>query len=59
MHAGRLDDEDLIYEGIATFYTSCLCCESTLIDDEDLIYEGIATILRSPCTVSGTATTKT
>jgi len=36
------DDEDLIYEGIATITT--INETSSSIDDEDLIYEGIATI---------------
>ena len=39
------DDEDLIYEGIATQYGGVLFrSRQFFADDEDLIYEGIATI---------------
>jgi len=38
----RRDDEDLIYEGIAT-HDQCFQCLFCSTDDEDLIYEGIAT----------------
>jgi len=37
------DDEDLIYEGIATWPVISFFTTPRIPDDEDLIYEGIAT----------------
>jgi len=38
------DEEDLIYEGIATSFVFVYISIDHLRDEEDLIYEGIATL---------------